>query len=68
VEGCNLEFTKYIQRYPLSNHLYWLSNNKPGGHQKWGNFIDSPELTKAYESQLSSMGVTDTVIAQLVKL
>jgi len=68
VGGVNMEFCKYIQRYSLSNHLYWLSNNKPGGHQKWGNFIDSPELTKAYESQLSSIGATDTVIAQLIKI
>ena len=64
---CQIEFIKYIQRYPLSNHLYWLSNDKPGGHKQWGNFIDSPELTKAYESQLSSIGATDTVIAQLIK-
>ena len=68
VRDCNIEFIKHIQRYPLSNHLYWLSNNKPGGHQKWGNFIDSPELTKSYEQQLASLGVTDTVIIQLVKV
>jgi 2-polyprenyl-3-methyl-5-hydroxy-6-metoxy-1,4-benzoquinol methylase len=68
VGGGEMEFVKYIQRYSLSNHLYWLSQNKPGGHQKWGNFIDSPELTKAYEAQLSSMGATDTVIAQFIKL
>ncbi|MDD5372774.1 MAG: class I SAM-dependent methyltransferase [Sulfurimonas sp.] len=67
VYGVEIEFVKYIQRYPLSNHLYWLSHNKAGGHQKWGNFIDSPELTKAYEAQLSSLGATDTVIAQLIK-
>ena len=24
----------YFQRYPLSNHLYWLSNGQPGGHEK----------------------------------
>lgn len=67
VNGGKIEFVKYIQRYPLSNHLYWLSNNKPGGHQIWGNFIDSPELTKAYEAQLSSIGATDTVITQYIK-
>ncbi len=67
VDGVEMEFVKYIQRYPLSNHLYWLSNNKPGGHQKWGSFIDSPELSKAYEAQLSSMGATDTVVSQYIK-
>ncbi len=68
VDGVEMEFVKYIQRYSLSNHLYWLSNDKPGGHQKWGSFIDSPELTKAYEAQLSSIGATDTVIAQYTKI
>lgn len=61
--GLKVKFMKYIQRYPLSNHLFWLSENKPGGHEKWGNFIDSPELTKAYENQLASLQATDTIIA-----
>lgn len=63
----NLDFVKYIQRYPLSNHLYWLSKNKPGGHTKWGNFIDTPQLKSAYESSLASVGATDTLIAVLGK-
>ena len=67
VEAFEMGFVKYIQRYSLSNHLYWLSNNKPGGHQQWGSFIDSEELTKAYETQLASIGATDTVIAQYIK-
>lgn len=65
--GFEVEFIKHIQRYPLSNHLYWLSKNKPGGHEKWGNFFDSNELTKAYENQLASLGATDTIIACLKK-
>lgn len=67
IDEVEMEFVKYIQRYSLSNHLYWLSHSSPGGHQKWGSFIDSPELTKAYEAQLSSVGATDTVIAQFIK-
>lgn len=62
-----IDFIKHVQRYPLSNHLYWLSHNKPGGHQMWGNFIDSPELTKAYESQLASINATDTLLLQFTK-
>ena len=27
-------YIKQIQRYPLSNHLHWLSNGTQGGHQK----------------------------------
>lgn len=65
--GLRVDFIKHIQRYPLSNHLYWLSHAKPGGHVKWGEFLDSDELTQAYESQLASMGKTDTIIAMLSK-
>lgn len=49
---------KYIQRYSLSNHMYWLRYNKCGGHQKW------PELDlKAYDDLLKSMKMTDTLLA-----
>lgn len=65
--GLKVEFIKHIQRYPLSNHLYWLSKDKPGGHEKWGNFLDSKELTNAYENQLASLQATDTIIACLTK-
>ncbi len=65
--GLKVEFIKHIQRYPLSNHLYWLSNNKPGGHEKWGSFIDSSELSNAYENQLASLQATDTIIASFKK-
>lgn len=62
-----LDIVKHVQRYPLSNHLYWLSKDKPGGHAKWGNFIDSPSLSEAYEAQLASIGATDTILAVLSK-
>ena len=61
--GLEVVFIKHVQRYPLSNHLYWLSKNKPGGHEKWSNFLDSKELSNAYENQLASLGATDTIIA-----
>ena len=65
--GFEVEFIKHIQRYPLSNHLYWLSFNKPGGHEKWEGFLDSKELNLAYENQLAALGTTDTLIACLKK-
>ncbi len=68
INGLEMDFIKYIQRYPLSNHLYWLANNEPGGHLNWGQFIDSVELNSAYEAQLSSLGITDTIIAQCTKV
>ena len=57
-----VNYVKQIQRYPLSNHLYWLANGKPGGHQKW-HFLDSPEMHKSYEKQLAAIGKCDTILA-----
>ncbi len=51
-----------FQRYPLSNHLYWLSKNKPNGHVEW-SFLSSPELESAYSSILFKNDITDTLIA-----
>jgi len=62
--GLKLEYVSHIQRYPLSNHLYWLAKGKPGGHQVW-SFLDSEELSNAYESSLASFGRTDTLIASM---
>jgi len=33
--GLQVKFMRQVQRYPLENHLYWLSQGKPGGHFKW---------------------------------
>jgi hypothetical protein len=60
---CIVTIQQY-QRYPLSNHLHWLSQGKPGGHQKWA-FLDIPELKTAYASALAQMGKCDTLIAHL---
>jgi len=65
--GLNVKWVKYVQRYSLSNHLYWLSNNAPGGHKYW-NFIDSKELKSNYENQLASLGITDTIIVSLQRV
>ena len=59
-----VNYIKQIQRYPPSNHLYWLANGKPSGHQKW-HFLDSPELHDTYEKQLAAIGKCDTIIASL---
>lgn len=57
-----VETVKSLQRYPLANHLYWLSQNKPGGHQAW-SFLNSLELEIAYTNALSSIEKTDTIVA-----
>ena len=50
------------QRYPLSNHLYWLSKGMPGGQDKWPELI-SDKLNFEYKEQLSKLDRTDTLIA-----
>lgn len=61
LQKANLEidYIEHIQRYPLSNHLYWLANGKAGGHKIWPS-LDS----KDYEHNLAKLGMTDTLIAR----
>jgi hypothetical protein len=59
--GLKINWIKHIQRYPLSNHLYWLAHNKPQGHEVW-SFLNDDELHTSYESQLAKKGLTDTII------
>jgi len=54
------------QRYPLANHLHWLSENKPGGHKKW-DFLRTFELDSAYSQMLGQLDKNDTLIATAVK-
>ncbi len=62
--GLRVRAIQQYQRYPLSNHLYWLGMGKPGGHKSWG-FIDSVELKAAYANSLAAIGKCDTLIAHL---
>lgn len=62
--GASIRYIKHIQRYPFSNHLYWLAKQKPKGHQEW-SFLDSPILCEEYERQLASIGMTDTLMASI---
>jgi hypothetical protein len=59
--GYKINYIKQFQRYGLSNHLYWLSKNNPGGHQKW-SFLDSEELYGAYSAALAKINKCDTII------
>ncbi|MDB0021099.1 class I SAM-dependent methyltransferase [Candidatus Pseudothioglobus singularis] len=62
--GLKLNWIKHIQRYPLSNHLYWLSKGNQGGQKDWG-FLDNDKLNEEYEKQLGLIGRTDTLIASM---
>lgn len=64
--GLRVVSIQQFQRYPLSNHLHWLSLNRPGGHRRW-SFLDTPALSEAYAASLSALGKCDTLIAHLEK-
>ena len=53
---------KGFQRYPLANHLYWLTHGKPSGHVIWQH-LRTAELESAYADMLSGIDRTDTLIA-----
>ena len=59
--GLKILEVNYFQRYPLSNHLYWLSKGQPGGHKEWGS-LNSPELNDEYAKALAKIGKSDTII------
>jgi len=50
------------QRYPLSNHLYWLRHGQPGGHNIW-SMLDGDALGASYQAALSGLDCTDTLVA-----
>jgi len=62
--GLSINWLKHVQRYPLSNHLYWLAKGYPGGHEEWA-FMNNEVLDAQYEQQLAALGLTDTIIASL---
>ena len=64
--GLKINWIKQVQRYSLSNHLYWLSKGKPGGHKIWP-FFDDKSLDEAYSNQLASIGKCDTIMASISK-
>lgn len=60
--GLKIRFLGQIQRYPLSNTMYWLSKGKPRGHKEWSMLSDET-VDRAYENQLAKLGIADTIIA-----
>lgn len=58
--GLKVNSIEHIQRYPLSNHLYWLARGEKNGHWEW-RFLDSLELSHAYANSLRRIGKTDTL-------
>lgn len=58
--------THIIQRYDLSNHMYWMMYGKPGGAGRY-NDIFSPQLNEKYKEDLIACGKGDTLIAVVFK-
>lgn len=51
-----------VQRYPLSNHLFWLSRGLPGGHVEWSQ-LSSADLDASYAKLLADHRSSDTLLA-----
>ena len=60
--GFKVEKVEGYQRYPLANHVGWMSEGKPGGHVRRGWLRDQKTET-AYARFLDSVEATDTIIA-----
>lgn len=54
---------KGVQRYNFSNHVYWLTKKKPGGHKSSFSLIDDVDHNKSYENMLNKIDKTDTLVA-----
>jgi 2-polyprenyl-3-methyl-5-hydroxy-6-metoxy-1,4-benzoquinol methylase len=57
-----------VQRYPISNQLYWCLKGKPGGHETKLNAIDNRRLHNEYEKTLDKIDATDTLFAICQKI
>ena len=59
--GFKIRFLGQVQRYPLSNTLYWLAKGKPGGHKEWMMLSDE-SIDRAYGERLANLGIADTIM------
>lgn len=56
-----------VQRYGIANHLYWLSNGKPGGHKQW-NYLENTQINEQYKELLWSLNMNDTLFYEITKI
>ena len=56
-----------VQRYNISNHLYWLASDKPGGHKVW-SFLNNEVIEDQYKNILSGLGANDTLFYEITKV
>lgn len=55
-----------VQRYPLANHLYWLSQGKPGGQAMW-SCLTNNTVDGEYKKLLEDNFECDTLLFTLKK-
>lgn len=62
--GYKINWETQIQRYPLSNHLGWLSKRKPLGfcENNEFNIFNDKKLNKQYENILKENRLCDTLL------
>jgi len=53
----------YIQRYDANNHLGWIFDSLPGGHEKFK--IVKSSLNKYYKNKLSRSSISDTLFIKI---
>lgn len=58
--GYEVEVNGQIMRYDLANHMHWLAEGKPGGHEKWKAEF-SEATSHHYSADLQSKGQADTI-------
>ena len=58
--GLKVKKIRYIQRYSLMNHMYWLLKHKAGGHKIWAKY-DCKLFNTAYSFFLKLTKTTDTI-------
>jgi len=57
---------KPVQRYDLSNHIYWMIYSKPGGMGRY-NDVFHEKLNLEYKAALESKFICDTMFAVITK-
>lgn len=61
-----INYINQVQRYPLSNHLYWLSKALPNGQSKYSIF-NNEKLNVEYEKVLKKEKICDTLLISISK-
>jgi 2-polyprenyl-3-methyl-5-hydroxy-6-metoxy-1,4-benzoquinol methylase len=61
-----INWIEQIQRYPISNHLYWLSKGLPNGHNIYSIFNNN-KLNQEYSKVLKQEKMCDTLLLSIKK-